>query len=311
MTGDIDSTIPAGITHLIERESSLFHQHGGVATEVVFDSLEEMSLDDFIEKVVPTLKERKDMLTILKDTTREQLVRILADNVAMYHITGIQDVFYDAMLERLLSDQQVTITPNLQYPLIMWRVEQSGEKVIVVEVPETQFEMQHDSWPKERFLIWHPRLWLKMRLTVQNVPCAWRIRAMPVHPNDLEKEKVCGLPFPNVFDSGDICWGSTHFTRSGDTALSVNDAVCLTLNRFFGSSFNYDLIDRQDTLNMANLYKALPTVEKYAKMLKDLDSSGSKAHIVRLFRCFQEKENLLRFKYHPMETAKSFLEGCI
>ena len=311
MTGDIDSTIPAGLTHLIERKSSLFHQHGGVATEVAFDSLEEMSLDDFIEKVVPTLKTRKDALTILKDTTREQLVRILADNVAIYHVTGIQDVFYDVMIEKLMSDQQITIMPNLQFPLIMWKVEQSGEKVVCVEVPENQFEMAHSNWPKERFVIWHPRLWLKIKLTVQNVPCAWRLRAAPLHPQNLETDRLYTVPLPNVFDSGDICWGNTRFTRSGDEQLNVNDAILLSLNRFFGSTFNFDLLNGQDEMNMTNLYKALPTIEKFDKMLKRAERDSHVSHMIRLFRCFQDKESLARFKYHAAETAKSFLEARI
>lgn len=311
MTGDIDSTIPAGLMHLIERKSSLFHQHGGVATEVAFDSLEEMSLDDFIEKVVPTLKQKKNTFAILKDSTRDQLVRILADNVAIYHMTGIQDVFYDAMIEKLMSDQQITIMPNLQFPLILWRVEQSGEKVVCVEIPEAQFEMAHYKW-RERFLIWHPRLWLKMRLTVQNVPCAFRLRAMPFHPQNLDNDRVYSVPFPNVYESGDICWGNTRFTRSkDDAALTVNDAILLTLNRFFGSTFNFDLLDRQDMMNMANLYKNLPLVDSFEKMLKRSDGDSSVQYMIHLFRCFQDKESLTKFKYHAQETAKKFLEARI
>ena len=41
MTGDIDSTFPTGLMHLVDRQSDLFHQHGGVVTAVHFDSLEE------------------------------------------------------------------------------------------------------------------------------------------------------------------------------------------------------------------------------------------------------------------------------
>ena len=132
-----------------------------------------------------------------------------------------------------------------------------------------------------------------------------------MHPQDLESDRVCSLPFPNVYDSGDICWGSTRFNRPDDSALTVNDAILLTLNRFFGSTFNFDLLDRQDMMNMTNLYKALPKLEKFEEMLKDAEDDTHKQHMIRLFRCFQDKEALSRFKYHPYESAKAFLEARI
>ena len=90
MTGDIDSTFPAGLMHLVDRQSDLFHQHGGVVTAVHFDSLEEMTVDEFITRVVPTLKGDKEHITVIKDSTKEQVLRILGDNVARYHIKDIQ-----------------------------------------------------------------------------------------------------------------------------------------------------------------------------------------------------------------------------
>ena len=95
MIGDIDSTFPTGLMHLVDRQSDLFHQHGGVVTAVHFDSLEEMSVDEFVTRVVPTLKGDKEHFTVIKDSTREQVLRILGDNVARYHIKDIQDVFFD------------------------------------------------------------------------------------------------------------------------------------------------------------------------------------------------------------------------
>ena len=43
MTGDIDTTLPICTTHLLDRDSSIIHAHGGIATEVTFDRLEEMT----------------------------------------------------------------------------------------------------------------------------------------------------------------------------------------------------------------------------------------------------------------------------
>ena len=75
--------------------------------------------------------------------------------------------------------------------------------------------------------------------------------------------------------------------------------------------YNFDLLDRQDMMNMTNLYKALPKLEKFEEMLEDAEDDTHKQHIIRLFRCFQDKEALSRFKYHPYESAKAFLEARI
>lgn len=306
MTGDIDSTLPVGMTHLIDRSSDIIHQHGGVATQVAFDSLQEMSIEDFVKNVVPTLGHSDDRFAIIKDTTSDQMVRILRDNVAVYHITGIRDVFFDKMLERLMEDQQVTITPNLQFPLIQWKVMQSGEKLLVVEIQENQFSMRHSSFT-DNHVIWHPRLWLKMRLTVQNIPSAWRLRAVQQHPRDLANDRLLHVPLPNVFQSGDICWGSTHYNRADtDKALSENDAILLTLDRFFNSTFNFDLIDDEDMMQMSRLYDEMPKLPEYDKEINDTGSG--QAHMLRMFRCFSEHDSINRFRYRTAETAQRFLE---
>ena len=306
MTGDIDSTLPIGRTHLIERKTDIIQQHGGVATQIAFDSLTEMSIEDFVRNVVPTLGHDNDKFMVVKDTTSQQLVRILKDNVAVYHITDIKDVFFDKMLERLMQDQQITIRPNLQFPLIQWQVLESGEKLIVVEIPEDKFCMRHQAFTEDH-VIWHPRLWLKMRLTVQNIPSAWRLRAVAQHPRDLANERLLYVPLPNVFASGDICWGSTHYNRANsDQALSENDAILLTLDRFFNSTFNYDLIDDEDLMHMKNLYEELPDELELDGQISE--AGTGKSHMLRMFRVFAERDNLNRFRYGLAETAQRFLE---
>ena len=219
---------------------------------------------------------------------------------------SIKDVFFDKMLERLMQDQQITVRPNLQFPLIQWKVLQTGEKIIVVEIPENKFCMRHQAFPSDH-VIWHPRLWLKMRLTVQNIPCAWRLRAIQQHPRDLANDRLLCVPLPNVFLSGDICWGGTHYNRSNsDQALTENDAILLTLDRFFNSTFNYDLIDDEDMMHMKSLYDELPDDPELDSQIEEAGSG--KSHMLRMFRCFAEHDNLNRFRYRVAEQAQRFLE---
>lgn len=307
MTGDIDSTLPVGQMHLVERESEIFHQHGGIATAVQFDSLEEMSIEQFIENVVPKLKAQPDTFTIIKDSTHEQLVRILGDNVAVYHIKGIQDVFYDTFVERLISGEKITITPNLRYPLIQWRVEDEGVRDITVEIPPQQFEMAIGG-VSQRFPIYHPRMWMRVKLTAANVPTMTRMVAIPEHIDDLEHGRVYHMPFPNVHDSGDICWGHTSYQTPKGVKLTEGVAIELTYRRFFDSQFNYDLISSRDVNEVENVYDKLPKIDSYEKLLSGRHSDGSAyKHMVRLARVFSTVETMQKVRLQEHCTAGDFL----
>ena len=127
MIGDIDSTIPVGVTHLIERSGEVCQQHGGVVTAVQYDSLEEMPLEKFLTEVVPTLKDRKESLTIIKDTVHAYMYRILNDNVAIYHVQNVEDVFIDAFMEKLANERPFSIEPNLTYPLVKYATNRNAD----------------------------------------------------------------------------------------------------------------------------------------------------------------------------------------
>lgn len=307
MTGDIDSTFPTGLMHLVDRQSDLFHQHGGVVTAVHFDSLEEMTVDEFITRVVPTLKGDKEHITVIKDSTKEQVLRILGDNVARYHIKDIQDVFFDAFAERLLQGQKIAITPNLKYPLIRWCVLDAGAKDITVEIPPTQFEMDLQG-VDQRLHIYHPRMWLRVQLTAANVPDQVMMVAVPEHMNDLEKTKVCHLPFPNIFDSGNICWGDTSYDVPPGVKVTEAVAIELTYQRFFNSQFNYDLLDDRDKLSAERAYKDLPKVDEYEALLSRYSHNGSSIlHMIRLARVFSDLESMKAFKFTEIMPADRFL----
>ena len=307
MIGDIDSTFPTGLMHLVDRQSDLFHQHGGVVTAVHFDSLEEMSVDEFVTRVVPTLKSDKEHFTVIKDSTREQVLRILCDHVARYHIKDIQDVFFDTFAERLLQGQKISITPNLKYPLIRWVVLEGGAKDITVEIPPTQFEMDLEG-VRTRLHMYHPRMWLRVQLTAANAPAQVMMVAVPEHMEDFENKQVYHMPFPNVFDSSSICWGDTSYDVPPGVKLTEAVAIELTYQRFFNSQFNYDLLDDRDKLASEKAYNELPKIEEYEKLLKDYKEHGrSVQHMIRLARVFTDLESMKSFKFSETMTADHFL----
>lgn len=307
MTGDIDSTIPIGLMHLVDRSAEVIHQHGGIATSVAFDSLEEMTIDEFVRDYVPKLKGDNSTFTIIKDSTREQLFRILGDNVARYHIKSIKDVFYDQLIERLMSDQEISLTPNLSFPLIQWSVKkESGMKSITVEIPPRQFAMHLQGF-KEPFVVWHPTLWMKIEMTSANVPNQVYLGCVQQHLTDFNNEYVMAMPFPNVFGYGGICWGGTSYDVPQGMALTENAALMMTYNRYFNSEFNYDLLDNQDKMHFREIYEKMPKNDKIDKLLKKYSGSGDKEHMLYLAAVFAVPENLNKFKYRRLMKASEFL----
>jgi len=308
MTGDIDSTIPVGVTHLVDRHSEVFHQHGGVATAIEFDSLEEMTIEQFIRDCVPKMKQDSNTFTVIKDSTRDQIFRILGDNVARYHIRSIKDVFFDDLVARLLSDQEISLTPNLSFPLIQWVVQkENGMKSITVEIPPRQFAMHLQDF-KEPFVVWHPTLWMKINMTSANVPDRTYMGCVQQHLNDFDKEYIMAMPFPNVFNYGGICWGSTNYQMQQGVNLTENAAIVLTYNRYFNSEFNYDLLDSQDSMHMKEIYDKLPKDDHIEALLKRNNGSRDKAYMLMLARVFRDLDTMNKFPMRRLMRAQEFLE---
>jgi hypothetical protein len=311
--GDIDSTLPVGQMHLVERSSDIFHQHGGVATAVQFDSLEEMSIEQFIQEVVPKLKGQPDRLTIIKDTTHEQLVRILGDNVAVYHITGIQDVFFDSFVEKLLTGEKITIRPNLRYPLIQWKICDDGKRDITVEIPPQLIEFAVAGFT-EKFPIYHPRMWMRVTLTAANAPIHTKICAVPEHMDDIDSGRVCHMPFPNVHSGGEICWGSTHYETPKGVRLTEGVAIELTYRRFFNSQFNFDLLSGRDMSEFERVYDDLPKnaeIESKIAAHSGRDRDNSYCHILRMAHVLSNPEWLPKLHLQEAMSAVDFLGGSL
>ena len=49
----LDNSVPSSLAHLIETREQLMLQHGGVATRIAFDKVEQFDLHTFLKTVVP------------------------------------------------------------------------------------------------------------------------------------------------------------------------------------------------------------------------------------------------------------------
>ena len=306
MIGDIDSTIPVGITHIIDRVDNVCQQHGGVVTAVQFDKLEEMTLDKFISEIVPTMQSNNDKFIVIKDTVRQNMYRILKDNVAIYHITGMQDVFFDTFIDNLMSDRPLSITPNLTYPLIHYATTKNGEKIIVVSIPSKQFTYHSSQRSIPPFVVWHPPLWLRVKLTPANIPSSVMIGVVLDRSDDPADVDVFHLPLPNCYNDGNICFGGTRFNNPNpDKPLTEAAAIELTYQRLFNSEFNLDLVSSTEYQEYLRVCKTLPDYDKFKDSVETGGDFSKYANRVKYG--WRDPSSIYKFNYRRMCDGKRFL----
>ena len=308
MIGDIDSTIPNGVTHLIDRQSEFYQQHGGVVTQVHYDTLEEMTLDTFLKEVAPTLKDRKDTMTVIRDTVRDNMYRILGDSVAVFHMTEIKDVFFDTFVDRLLCDRPLELTLNLTYPMVYYATKKDGTKKLCVHIPAKQFIYHVREDLVKPFPVWHPPLWFGVTLNAANIPQRVYIGVVLEKALSVEDVKLYHLPLPNCYSSGEICYGGTHITNPNkDATLTESMALELKYNQLFNSAFNMDLTQRNEMDNMEALIKSYPDGDTLLKEIHDT-RSDYKQHALRIKYAFRDQASVWKFRYNDLCSGKQFLE---
>jgi hypothetical protein len=305
--GDIDSTLPVGMTHLIDRADEICQQHGGVVTAIRYDSLEEMDLDKFLKERVPNLKENRNNLVIIKDTVRQNMYRILNDNVAIYHIKEISDVFIDAFMERLANEQAFSVTLNLTYPLIHFATTKYGEKLICVSIPEKQFTYHVSDRGFEPFLAWHPPLWFYLKLNPANIPQNVKIGVVLDRSDDAKKATVCHLPLPNCYPDGNICFGGTHLTNPNGGALTEAAAIELKYQQLFNSNFNSDLLQDREIQQIEAMCKARKDWPECEKELNNFKNSFQARFAIRYKYAFMERASVFKFQYRNSRNGEDFL----
>ena len=312
MIGDIDSTVPVSITHFVAQDGKIFHAHGGVVTRVEFESLEEMPIDEFYEKVAPTLKGKRDIAVFGRDSVHENMYRLLGDTAVIYHGVKMSDVFLDHFYKQLQEDKPFTLDLNLPYPLVRYQQLKRGYRKICVYIPEREFLFQSQEPTAYCFSIWHPPIWLSIQLTETNIPNAHRICAVPERAKTIEETRLCTLPFPNVHENGEICFGSTNFNRGeeSDSNPTVAEAVQLTYNRFFTSAFNHDLCYQDKREPMRYQYEHLEKDPDIDAQIREIEANSTncndrddRLYFLRLSRCFKTRGDMFRFPYSSLSKA--------
>ena len=70
-------------------------QHGGVATRLAFDKVEQFDLHTFLKTVVPGLNKQDRTLTVMRNSVAGEYMFLLGDQVIRYHTTDVAEVPLD------------------------------------------------------------------------------------------------------------------------------------------------------------------------------------------------------------------------
>ena len=302
MKDGVDGTLPIAVTHFVERDGEMFHLHGGVATKVRFESLEEMPIDDFFRDVAPTLAGKRDVVVFGRDSVHENMYRLLGDTAVIYHGVQIQDVFMDQFYKGLQEDKPLSLDLNLSFPLVRYVKEKNGgETRICVYIPEAEFTFRTTldrSWR-----IWHPPLWLSVRLSSTNVPNQHRMCVVIDREETIGATKIYHMPFPNVHDDGEICFGYTNMNVREGQVLTEAAAIQMTYNRYFMSQFNHDLMYQNKREALNRQYNALPKDEEIDAELQQVVPDSDLALYLKIARCFKTKSDMYKFPYVLMNQG--------
>ena len=91
----LDNSVPSSLAHLIETRDQLMLQHGGVATRLAFDKVEQFDLHTFLKTVVPGLNKQDRTLTVMRNSVAGEYMFLLGDQVIRYHTTDVAEVPLD------------------------------------------------------------------------------------------------------------------------------------------------------------------------------------------------------------------------
>ena len=300
MSGELDGTLPVSVTHFLEHDHEVVHMHGGIATRMTFDSLEEMPIDTFLKDVAPTLAGKRDIAILGRDGVHESMYRLFGDTAVIYHGVRMEDAYIDDVYKELEDNKPLKLDLNLPYPLVRYTQLSGGEKSICVYIPER--ECLFRTYLGTSYPIWHPPLWLSVTMTSTNMPKAHKICAVPERSDTIQETQICELPFPNVHQNGEICFGHTSFGGIGNDNLTVAAAIQLTYNRFFMSEFNTDLMPCSKTNALYDYYKRLPKDPEIDAELERPHDDGSTLFL-RIARCFKTRADMLGFPYVKLNSV--------
>lgn len=320
----LDTITPASMAHLFNTGSSVFHQHGGIATRVDYEKYHVMDIETFKKEVVPTLgKENQNLITV-RDSVSGQFVRLLKDEAVVYETTSVRDVPLVKLEEQLHTKSAFTLLLDSPFQVLCYIQKKDGTKHITVRIPERPFVMNltHDMAEATGFhepqTIWHPPVWMHVCMTMNNTWTGGYALAAPDICRDPLDTELFSLGLPHTYDNGHVCWGDA---RLKDVATEDKPTEGTTIQMLYQMLFNSNFSDHTvpQTANIektAEVYKSLPRIDYYDDLIKHAHSTGRgdgmsgikkeyAIYVIQLQRIWKDKGGWAKYPFIPYRP-----DGC-
>ncbi len=302
---DIDTDTPSCDSFFIDRDNDMFHMHGGVVTRVLFENVEEMSIEALRKELDTPLND--DQIMTVRSASGRYFLMLRGDKVIKYNGCRFQDCLCDQMQKYLTSNTGITYTPMSQYPLVHAHIK-GTEKHITVRVPKHKIVFKGDMYLGNiEDEITLPDLWFCAKLSLQNSVMDAHVAIEAEQSTDPKECKLRILSFPNTYSDGAICYGGTRTNTQYDT-MTEGMAVAGAISRLFNSIWNNHVLSSHDMFleSCRPIYEQLPLLDKYEAAIKKCSAHSYASSFLRYLRILHEPDGYMRVE-QPYMNQQSVL----
>ena len=235
----IDDLVPVKDMHLVERDSDLIVQHGGVVTRITFDKVVRMPVSEYF-KDSPV--KYKDDFQIIRDYSHGNITMILKDQVAVYSVQAVEDVPLNKLTPLLSVETEQQVFPDIPYPIIGYIVRKDC-KIITVYLEPRWFHY-HAAEINPAVRVQHPPLWLRVQLSNSGSLLGCAIALVRTNSVKWEDTKLYHLALPNVFNSHEVCLGGSHID-GGTSSPTAGQVIMSLYHQIFDSNWNFHLFEQK------------------------------------------------------------------
>ena len=296
-----DVLTPGSMAFLVDSRDKVVLQHGGSVTKIDFDRVEQMPVDYFLEHVVEQLKERDRTLTLLRDSVSGTYATILGDQVLRYHVLGVEECKLDDVIRQLRTQEDMSLSFNIQYPLVSY-VQSHGLEHVTVELPPGPRPFRSRTFNVDTTL-YLPPMWLRASFNAAGAREDAFIAVAPERSLQRAKTRLYKLPLPNNWEYGRICFGSVSFEQTGEGGKkSLGERIQGTVDMLFSSDWNGDLLRLPDDQDLARL--AMGIVDDRVKNMRAGDDFKN------LLKILGTPTGWQKLDYTPLTTTVKEFTQC-
>ena len=291
--------------------SVLIEAGGGCASAFSIDSYRTMSIDQFKEQIVPTLKstpaEGRFFYYVLRDLSNCRYFTIYPDGVVEYKVEGVHEIPANKLVEVLMEESNrdralPTKIINSSLPVYEYGEDSMGRWKMSVKIPETRFKFRNsffytdeDQYP----YIYMPPVLYTVEASKENVISNSHVKVLVQDSFDAAKCKFGHLALPNIYQSGKICRGRTYLQDSEDTEnMSKMRIIASSWDLFINSLWNSDLL--YDTLFPDNLDEVFNTLENPSDLYKKYSEDDSYQQACKVIEILKEEGRWEQLHWVPM-----------